>query len=74
MGSFLAAVLLLVPVVVLHFIDNATGRLAVIVCFSVAFILALTLGTDATRSEIFAASAAFVAVQVVYVGSALNQH
>jgi hypothetical protein len=72
-GSFLSATLILVPIIILHFLENANSRLIVIVSFSLAFTAALVLGTNAKRSEIFAASAAFVAVQVVYVGSALNK-
>ena len=71
--SFLAAVLVLMPVIVLHFVDSSNARLGIIVAFTMAFSLILTSATEAKRSEVFAAVAAFVAVQVVYVGSALNQ-
>lgn len=47
-------------------------RLVAIVAFSLSFTLVLVLTTDAERSEIFAASAGFVAVQVAYVGSSMN--
>lgn len=69
--SFAAAVLILVPVVVLHFLQDANWRLAVIVIFSLSFTATLVMGTSADRAQVFAATAAFVAVQVVYVGSAL---
>ena len=70
--SLVAVILILVPIIVLHFLNSATMRLIVIVAFSSSFTLVLVLTTDAKRSEIFAASAGFVAVQVVYVGSSLN--
>ena len=62
---------MLVPVIVLHFLQDANWRLAVIVMFSLSFTATLVIGTSAERAQIFAATAAFVAVQVVYVGSAL---
>ena len=65
--------IVLVPVIVLHFVQDTDWRLAIIVLFSLVFTGVLVLGTDAKRSEIFGASAAFVAVQVVYVGAVLNQ-
>lgn len=40
-----------------------------IVVFALLFSLALVGTSDASRKEIFGATAAFVAVQVVYVGS-----
>ena len=70
--SFVAAILILVPVVVLHFLQNANWRLLVIVIFSLLFTATLVVGTSAERAQIFAATAAFVAVQVVYVGSAIS--
>jgi hypothetical protein len=73
LSSFAGAVLIL-PVIVLHFLQSSTTRLLVIVIFSLAFTFAMAFFTDARRSEIFAAAAAFIAVQVVYVGSALNNN
>lgn len=70
--SFAAAVLILVPVIVLHFLQDANWRLAVIVIFSLSFTATLVMGTSADRAQVFAATAAFVAVQVVYVGNALT--
>jgi len=72
LASFLAAVLILVPVVILHFVDSSSIRLLLIVIFSLAFTFCIAFLTDARTSEVFAAAAGFVAVQVVYVGSALN--
>ena len=54
--------------------NNSDSRLMVLIIFSLAFTGLLVFGTEARRSEVFAASAAFVAVQVVYVGGALQSN
>jgi hypothetical protein len=72
LSSFLATVLILIPVITLHFVQSANARLVVIVVSSLVFTEMVVLTTQATRSEVFAASAAFIAIQVVYVGSALG--
>jgi hypothetical protein len=56
-------------VIVLHFVTSSKWRLILIVVFALAFTMTMSFTTDAKRSEIFAAAAGFVAVQVVYVGS-----
>ena len=71
-SSFLAAVLILAPVIALHFVSTPNARLGFIVGFTIAFVLLTVFTTEAKRSEVFAATAAFVAVQVVYVGAALD--
>jgi hypothetical protein len=71
-ANIIGAILVLIPVIVLHFIRDPDMRLVVIVIFSLVFTACMVQFTDARRSEVFAATAAFVAVQVVYVGSTLN--
>lgn len=71
-SSFTATALILIPVITLHFVNSADMRLIIIVVFSVAFQGLVVLATEAKRSEVFAATAAFVAIQVVYVGGALG--
>ena len=66
--TLLAVVLILVPVVVLHFVTNQDMRVLWIVAFTLVFAAALSVPDDAKYSEIFAAAAAFVAVQAVYIG------
>lgn len=70
--TLFACILILVPVIVLHLVNNSDVRLGIIVASTFIFALVTVLATNAKRSEIFAATAAFVAIQVVYVGSALN--
>lgn len=71
-SSFVATTLILIPVITLHFVNSADMRLIIIVVFSLAFQGLVVLATEAKRSEVFAATAAFVAIQVVYVGAALG--
>ena len=67
-----AGLLILVPLVTMHLLQTYEHRLIVIIVFTFAFTGLVALKTEAKRSEIFSATAAFVAVQVVYVGSALS--
>ncbi|KAF2240198.1 hypothetical protein BU26DRAFT_573045 [Trematosphaeria pertusa] len=52
----------------LYLIKSPLTRLAAIVGFSAAFLLALALFTKARLVEVFAATTAFASVQVVFVG------
>ncbi|KAH8586242.1 hypothetical protein B0O99DRAFT_695692 [Bisporella sp. PMI_857] len=45
------------------------ARLGIVCAFTLSFSLILALATGARRIEIFAATAAFASVQVVFVGS-----
>ena len=69
--SFLTtAVASLLPVgsiVVLYWVRPMKIRLALVACFTVSFALALACFTTVNRSEIFATTAAFAAVQVVFI-------
>ena len=72
LSVLLVSYMILVPVIVLHFVKNSDARLGIIVGFTVAFSLVLASATEAKRREVFAATAAVVAVQVVYISSALS--
>jgi len=67
--TVISCLLATIPVIVLNSVTNTGVRLGLIVVFALVFSLALVSTSDASRKEIFAATAAFVAVQVVYVGS-----
>lgn len=71
-SSVVAAVLLIGAVVALHFIQKAGARLGMIACFTILFALSLGLLTNAKRAEIFAATAAYAAVLVVFVSGDLG--
>ncbi|KAH6839217.1 hypothetical protein B0T12DRAFT_490380 [Alternaria alternata] len=64
----LSAVLPFTAIVALYFIENLRHRIAMIAVFSGVFALVLTIFTTARPVEIFAATAAFTSVQVVFVG------
>src|SRR5436853_43318 len=66
-STFLATILIIVPVMALYFVQTSSARLTLIVVFTVTFAFIMSTMTGAKRSEVFAATAAFVAVQVVYV-------
>lgn len=70
---FLALVmtaLLMLPVVLLYVVRSSTGvKLAILLLFVLAFSMALLLMTNAKRHEAFAATAAYAAVLVVFLGN-----
>ncbi|KAI0530301.1 hypothetical protein GGR58DRAFT_493856 [Xylaria digitata] len=70
--TVIACLLITVPVVVINYINNTGLRLLFIILSSLAFSLALAFLSNAQRKDIFAATAAFVAVQVVFVGTGGN--
>jgi len=57
----------LASIIVLFFVDSPSTRLGIIVGFAALFSLSLALLTNARKIEIFAATAAFAAVQVVFI-------
>jgi hypothetical protein len=56
----IAALLLLIPIIVLFYLHTDSGRLIAVALFTIAFSSSLSLLTRAKTSEIFAATAAFV--------------
>jgi hypothetical protein len=70
--SFLTtAVASLLPVgsiVVLYWVQPMKIRLVLVACFTFSFALALACFATVKRSEVFATTAAFAAVQVVFIG------
>jgi len=68
----LSSVLPIVSIVVLYVIKHAAVRLGVIVIFSVLCSLALATLTNARNVEILGTTAAYAAVQVVFVSGNLT--
>jgi len=68
-STILSSLLPAVSIVALYFIPHQLARIASIVAFSLLFSVVLTLITNARRIDCFAATAAFAAVQVVFVGT-----
>lgn len=56
-------------IIVLYFVQNESIRLVIVCAFTIAFTVSLAVFTRARRVEIFAATAAFAGVQVVFIGS-----
>jgi len=65
----LASLLPIASIVILYCVKSMWRRLLIIAGFTAAFSLVLGLVTNGELVEVFAASAAFAAVQVVFVGS-----
>ncbi|KAK4199459.1 hypothetical protein QBC40DRAFT_254963, partial [Triangularia verruculosa] len=70
--TVLASTLPVLTILVLHRLDNTDVRIGVTAVFTAVFALAIALFSDAKRVEIFAATATFAAVEVVFIGSALT--
>ena len=71
-STALAAILLIGPILALYFVTDPDARLALVITFIVLFALGLSLSTTAARDSIFAASAAYSAVLVVFVSGNLG--
>jgi hypothetical protein len=57
---------------VLYFLRSVVARLAVIMIFSLLFSLLMTFVVEGRRSDVWAATTAFAAVQVVFIGVGSN--
>ncbi|KAF2759911.1 hypothetical protein EJ05DRAFT_314432 [Pseudovirgaria hyperparasitica] len=66
--SIVAALLPVLSIVILIYVDKLPQKLAVIGCLNLVVSLCLTIFTSAKRTEVFSVTAAFAAVQVVFVG------
>ncbi|TQN71770.1 hypothetical protein CSHISOI_03730, partial [Colletotrichum shisoi] len=58
-----------VAILVLYFVHNMTHRIGIVIVFTFIFSVAFSTITGAKKAEVFAAIAAFAAVEVVYIGS-----
>jgi VIT1/CCC1 family predicted Fe2+/Mn2+ transporter len=67
----IASFLLTCPIIVLYFVTEPNARLALVICFILIFALGLSVSTSANRDAIFAATAAYSAVLVVFVSGDL---
>ncbi|KAH8885875.1 hypothetical protein GQ53DRAFT_658951 [Thozetella sp. PMI_491] len=62
-----AAIFLIGSITGFYFVSNDVAKLAMIAAFTTAFALCISVMTNARRAEIFAATAAYAAVLVVFV-------
>ncbi|KAI9668540.1 MAG: hypothetical protein M1831_000979 [Alyxoria varia] len=68
-GTLIASMLPAMSIFVLYFVNSMLDRLCIIIAFSALFSFTLAIFTKAKSVEIFAATAAFASVQVVFVGT-----
>ncbi|KAF8543351.1 hypothetical protein BDD12DRAFT_234760 [Trichophaea hybrida] len=71
--AFLATIILSLPVVLLYFFNQPLVKLLIILVSTFIFSLAIAVLTRARKAEVFAATAAYGAVLVVFV-STVNSH
>lgn len=71
-STVIAAILLIGAITSLYFVTNSGAKLGMISGFTVLFAIGVGLLTNAKRSEIFAATAAYAAVLVVFVSGNLG--
>ncbi|KAL4922949.1 uncharacterized protein BDV17DRAFT_296822 [Aspergillus undulatus] len=67
-----SATLLIGAIVSLYIVQEARARLAMIACFTALFATSVAMMTNARRAELFAATAAYAAVLVVFVSGSLG--
>jgi hypothetical protein len=72
LGLFLAAVLLIGAIVSLYVVTQPAAKLGLLAMYTVLFASSVTLCTNARRAEVFAATAAYAAVLVVFVSGDLG--
>jgi hypothetical protein len=71
-STIVAAILLLGAILILHVLEDRRAQLGVIGMLTVLFAGSVALLTNARRSEVFASTAAYAAVLVVFVSSEGN--
>ncbi|PMD33863.1 hypothetical protein L207DRAFT_498390 [Hyaloscypha variabilis F] len=71
--TVLACLLPVSCIVVLYFVTSMRARLGILIGFTAIFSLCLSLVTGATRIEVFAATSAFAAVQIVFLSGNSGQ-
>jgi len=71
--SVIGAAMPIISIVALYFIQTEGGRIGAMAGFTILFALVLATCTNARRLEIAASTAAFAAVEVVFIGSDLGK-
>ena len=67
-----AAILLIGAIMCLYCVTLPTARLCIMAVFTISFAVSIALFTNAKRAEVFAATAAYAAVLVVFVSGGLG--
>ena len=68
LATALACLLPVASIVVLYYVEAMKVKLGLVACFTFALAMALAVFTTVRRSEVFATTAAFAAVMVVFIG------
>lgn len=68
----LAAILLIGAIVNLYLVPNPKAKLGLVAMYTMLFASSMALCTNARRAEVFAATAAYAAVLVVFVSGDLG--
>ncbi|KAI0901642.1 hypothetical protein F4806DRAFT_443956 [Annulohypoxylon nitens] len=68
----LSSLLPTVMILALYFIQSMLWRIGAVIIFTAIFAVALTVFTNARKIEVYSATAAFAAVEVVFIGSTAN--
>ncbi|KAK5731417.1 hypothetical protein LTR15_001357 [Elasticomyces elasticus] len=72
-STAIAATLLIGSILALYFVTSPDARLGIVLAFIVLFAVGLSVSTSASRDAVFAATAAYSAVLIVYVsGSGIS--
>jgi hypothetical protein len=71
-SNIVAAILLIAPILALYFVTEPDSRLGLVIAFIIFFAAALAVSTGASRDSIFAATAAYTAVLLVFVSGDLG--
>ena len=72
LSTLIAAVLLVGSILTLYFVTEPSPRLALVIMFIMLFAAGIRFTTSAIRDSIFAATAAYAAVLVVFVSGDLG--
>jgi hypothetical protein len=72
LSTVLSSLLPTMSIFALYFIQHPLARMGAIVAFSLLFSIVLTVIANARPVDCFAATTAFAAVQVVFVGTTIN--
>ena len=65
----LSSILPTLAILVLYYVHDMVQRIGLVIVFTTLFAMALAVFTDAKQVEVFSATAAFAAVEVVFIGS-----
>ena len=68
----LAAILLIGAIVSLYYVSSPRAKLALVAVYTLVFAMSVALCTNARKAEVFAATAAYAAVLVVFVSGDLG--